>query len=75
MSQRICKPPKDMGTVGEPSDLVFNLDDISIDTLLFRIKVVDKNNTVKGFKMKLDLIFQEELEQVREEMDQIIFCQ
>ena len=47
-SRGFAKPPMDMGTVGG-HDLVFNLDDISIDTLLFRIKVVDKNNTVKGF--------------------------
>jgi hypothetical protein len=48
-SKGFAKSPMDMGTVGEASDLVFNLDDISIDTLLFRIKVVDKNNIVKGF--------------------------
>ena len=44
-----ARQPMDMGTVGEPSDLVFNLDDISLDTLLFRIKVTDKKNTIKGY--------------------------
>ena len=52
-----ARPPMDMGTVGNPSDLSFNLDDISLDTLLFRLKVVDKNNTVKGYadEIKPDL--------------------
>lgn len=56
-SKGFARQPMDMGTVGNPSDLSFNLDDISYDTLLFRLKVVDKNNTVKGFadEIKPDL--------------------
>ncbi len=49
--------PRDMGTVGDPSDLSFNIEGISLDTLLFRLKVVDKKNIVKGFadEIKPDL--------------------
>ena len=49
--------PKDMGTVGNPSDLFFNIEGISLDTLLFRLKVVDKENVIKGFadEIKPDL--------------------
>lgn len=44
-----AKEPMDMGTIDKPSDLSFNISDISFDSLLFRLKVVDKNNIVKGF--------------------------
>ncbi len=56
-SKGFASQPMDMGTVGNPSDLSFTLDDISYDTLLFRLKVVDKHNTVKGFadEIKPDL--------------------
>ena len=56
-SKGFARQPMDMGTVGNPSDLSFTLDDISLDTLLFRLKVVDKHNTVKGFadEIKPDL--------------------
>ena len=47
--QGLAYEPRDMGTVGNPSDLSFNIEGISLDTLLFRIKVVDKENIVKGF--------------------------
>ena len=46
--QGLAYEPRDMGTVGNPSDLSFNIKGISLDTLLFRIKVVDKENIVKG---------------------------
>ncbi len=56
-SKGYAKEPKDMGVVSDPSDLQFNIDGISLDTLLFRLKVVDKENTVKGFaeEIKPDL--------------------
>ena len=55
--QGLAYEPRDMGTVGNPSDLSFNIKGISLDTLLFRLKVVDKKNIVKGFadEIKPDL--------------------
>ena len=55
--QGLAYEPRDMGTVGNPSDLSFNIEGISLDTLLFRLKVVDKKNIVKGFadEIKPDL--------------------
>ena len=45
----LAKEPMDMGSVADPSDLKFNIIDISLDSLMFRLKVVDKENTVRGY--------------------------
>jgi hypothetical protein len=48
-SKGYAKEPKEMGQVSEPWELKFNILDIPIDSLLFRIKIIDKNNVVRGF--------------------------
>ena len=52
----IALPPKDMGTVGEPSNLsrVF-VRDIHIDRVLFRLRVYDQKNILRGLADKISL--------------------
>ena len=52
----IALPPKDMGTIGEPSDLsrVF-VRDIHIDRVLFRLRVYDQKNILRGLADKISL--------------------
>ena len=48
-SSGFAKKPWSLGTVGDTGDFQFTLSDIDLDRLLFRLKVVDKNNIIKGY--------------------------
>ena len=45
----LAKEPMDMGTVKEPYDISYAVDDISLDTILFRLKVLDEKNVIRGY--------------------------
>lgn len=45
----IAKEPWSLGTVGDTGEFKFTIDNISYDTLLFRLKIIDSSNFVKGF--------------------------
>ena len=45
----IAKEPWSLGTIGDTGEFEFTINDISYDTLLFRLKIIDENNLVKGF--------------------------
>ena len=45
----IAKEPWSLGTIGKTGEFEFTINDISFDTLMFRLKVIDENNFVKGF--------------------------
>ena len=45
----IAKEPWSLGTVGDTGEFEFSIDYISYDTLLFRLKIIDKSNFVKGY--------------------------
>jgi hypothetical protein len=54
--------PYDMGTVGSPSNLASVIvKDINIDSVLFRLKIVDENNTIKGYASKIPVVSEPEL--------------
>ena len=45
----IAKEPWSLGTVGDTGEFKFTIDNISYDTLLFRLKIIDSSNFVKGY--------------------------
>ena len=45
----IAKEPWSLGTVGKTGEFEFTIDNISYDTLLFRLKIIDSSNFVKGY--------------------------
>ena len=45
----IAKEPWSLGTIGKTGEFEFTINDISFDTLMFRLKDIDENNFVKGF--------------------------
>ncbi len=45
----IAKEPWSLGTVGKTGEFEFTIDNISYDTLLFRLKIIDSSNLVKGY--------------------------
>jgi hypothetical protein len=49
--------PYDMGTVGSPSNLAsVTVKDINIDSVLFRLKIVDENNVIKGYASQIPVV-------------------
>ena len=45
----IAKEPWNLGTVGKTGEYAFSFKDLNIESLLFRLKIVDTNQTIKGF--------------------------
>ena len=57
----IALKPLDMGTVGEPSDLAqVYIREIDVDRVLFRLKVYDEKNVLKGLGDKISLMSDDE---------------
>ncbi|MDC0632772.1 hypothetical protein OAP22_02475 [Candidatus Pelagibacter ubique] len=48
-SSGIAKEPWNLGTVGKTGEYAFSFKDLNIESLLFRLKIVDTNQTIKGF--------------------------
>lgn len=52
----IALKPRDLGTVGEPFDLgEVSVSDINIDRILFRLKVFDEKNIIKGYATSIQV--------------------
>lgn len=50
-----CKP-RDLGTIGDPFDLgEVSVSDINIDRILFRLKVFDDKNIIKGYATSIQV--------------------
>ncbi len=61
----IADKPYDMGTIGSPSNLAsVSVKDINIDSILFRLKIFDENNIIKGYASKIPVV--SELDQSEE---------
>lgn len=48
-SSGTAKEPWNLGTVGKTGEYAFSFKDLNIESLLFRLKIVDTNQTIKGF--------------------------
>ena len=45
-----------MGTVGDPKDLAaITVEDIDIDSILFRLKITDDKNIIKGWADQISI--------------------
>jgi len=52
----LAKEPLSMGTVGEPKDLAaITVEDIDIDSILFRLKITDNKNIIKGWADQISI--------------------
>ena len=52
----LAKEPIGMGTVGDPKDLAaITVEDIDIDSILFRLKITDDKNIIKGWADQISI--------------------
>jgi hypothetical protein len=73
----LAKVPLDMGTVGKPIDLAYIIVEyINIDSILFRLKITDNKNVIKGWadqiSITLDDNFSEGAKALSDQSDTIL---
>lgn len=57
----LAKEPISMGTVGKPMDLAdIIVEDINIDSILFRLKITDSKNIIKGWADQISITFDDD---------------